>query len=232
MQCVILAAGKGARLRPLTENKPKPLVEVGGKTLLDHVVGALPSAVDELIVVVGYKGEMIREYCGDEFHGRKIVYVEQKEQNGPAKALWLCKKYLKGRFILMFADDIHGAEDIARATSYSRAMLAVTSQYPERFGVIVRNPDGTLSEMIEKPKHPPSNLVSTGPLVLDTEIFKYKPEESINGEYFLPEVIQRYAKDHPIAVVEQKVWIPIGYPEDIERAEKMLTVQSEKIVEV
>jgi len=71
MQCVILAAGKGTRLRPLTENCPKPLVEVGGKTLLDHIVGALPSSVDELIIVTGYLGEMIEAYCGTEFHGRK-----------------------------------------------------------------------------------------------------------------------------------------------------------------
>jgi len=78
MQCVILAAGKGTRLRPLTENCPKPLVEVGGKTLLDHIVGALPSSVDELIIVTGYLGEMIEAYCGTEFHGRKVTYVTQK----------------------------------------------------------------------------------------------------------------------------------------------------------
>ena len=81
MQCVILAAGKGTRLRPLTEKCPKPLVEVGGKTLLDHIVGALPSAVDELIIVTGYKGEMIREYCGKEFYGRKVTYIHQEEVN-------------------------------------------------------------------------------------------------------------------------------------------------------
>src|SRR5262245_18769194 len=110
MQCVILAAGKGTRLRPLTENTPKPLVKVAGKTLLDHIVESIPSSVDELIIVTGYLGHMIQEHCGQEFHGRKVKYVTQEEQNGTAKALWLCKDLIKGRFLFLFADDIHGKE--------------------------------------------------------------------------------------------------------------------------
>ncbi len=223
MQCVILAAGKGTRLRPLTENCPKPLVSVAGKPLLDHIVDALPTAVDELIIVVGYLGDMIKSYCGEEFHGRKVTYVEQIEQNGTARALWLCKDLLHGRFLFMFADDIHGKNDIARVTSYSRGMLTMTSDTPERFGVVVRNPDGTLAEMIEKPTHPPSNLVSTGVMVLDDNIFKFEPQSPVNGEYYLTEVIERYAKEYPIAVVEEQLWIPIGYPEDIDRAQELLT---------
>lgn len=226
MQCIILAAGKGSRLRPLTNDRPKPLVTVAGKTLIDHVVEALPSAVTELIIVTGYLGDQIKEYCGSEFHGRKVTYVHQEEQNGPAQALWLAKDQLKDRFLLMFADDIHGKHDLARATSFTRAMLAIGSDTPERFGVIVRNPDGTLAHMIEKPEYPPSNLVSTGPLVLDENIFKFEPEAPINGEYFMPEILERYTKEYPIAVVEQQLWIPIGYPEDVERAEKLLQVRT------
>lgn len=222
MQCVILAAGKGSRLRPLTDEKPKPLVEVCGKTLLDHIVSALPSAVTELIIVTGYKGEMIREYCGEEFHGRPVKYVEQTEINGPAKALWLCKDLIKGRFLFMFADDIHGKDDLARGVSYTRAILATTSDKPERFGVIVRNPDGTIAKMIEKPEFPPSNLVATGPMVLDKKIFDFPPEAPINDEYFMPEIIMRYKAEYPIAVVEEELWLAIGYPEDIENAEKYL----------
>jgi NDP-sugar pyrophosphorylase family protein len=73
MQCVILAAGKGTRLRPLTDNLPKPLVKVAGKTLLDHIVSSLPSAVDELIIVTGYLEEQIKAHCGTEFYGRKVM---------------------------------------------------------------------------------------------------------------------------------------------------------------
>lgn len=222
MQCVILAAGKGTRLRPLTENCPKPLVHVGGKPLLDHIVSSLPSAVDELIIVVGYLGDMIRAYCGEEFHGKKVHYVEQTTQDGTGRALWLCKDLLKGRFLFLFADDIHGKKDVARITSYTRGMLAKTTDTPERFGVIVRNPDGTLAEMIEKPTHPPSNLVSTGVMVLDEHIFEFEPQNPVNGEYYLTESLERCAQQYPVAVVEEETWIPIGYPEDITQAESLL----------
>lgn len=225
MQCVILAAGTGTRLKPLTDNCPKPLVKVNGKPLLSHIIDALPSGVDELIIVVGYLGHMIREYYGTEYQGRKITYVEQLERNGTARALLLCKDFLKGRFLFMFADDIHGKEDIARVTSYSRGMLAKTSDTPERFGVVVRNPDGTLSEIVEKPTHPPSNLVSTGVMVLDENIFKFEATTPLKGEYYLTEVLEQYAKQYPVAVVEEQLWIPIGYPDDIARAETLLSIR-------
>jgi dTDP-glucose pyrophosphorylase len=101
-------------------------------------------------------------------------------------------------------------------------MLTMTSDTPERFGVVVRNPDGTLAQMIEKPTHPPSNLVSTGVMVLDDRIFLFEPETPVKGEYYLTEVIERYAREFPIAVVEEHLWIPIGYPEDIKNAERLL----------
>ncbi len=226
MQCVILAGGKGTRLLPLTENIPKPLVEVAGKPLLDHIVDALPTAVTELIIVTGHLGDKIKEYCGEEYFGRKVTYVHQAEQKGTAHALWLCKEHIKGRFLFMFADDIHGVNDIARATSFTRSMLTLTTDTPERFGIVVRNPDGTLAEMIEKPKCPPSNLASTGVMVLDEHIFEYEVKTTLNGEFYLTDVIAEYAEKYPIAVVEQSLWIPIGYPEDVEKAEKLLRVRS------
>lgn len=222
MQCVILAAGKGTRLAPLTDETPKPLVKVCGKPLLDHIVEAMPSSITELIIVVGYKGEQIRDYCGEEFHGRPVTYLEQTDINGPAKALWLAKDLIRGRFLFMFADDIHGKDDLARGVSYTRSILATTSEHPERFGVLVRNPDGTVGRMKEKPKYPPSNLVATGPMVLDKNIFNFPPEEPINGEYFMPEIIMRYKEEYPIAVVEEDLWLAIGYPEDVEKAEEVL----------
>ena len=134
--------------------------------------------------------------------------------------------------MFMFGDDIHGKEDIARAMSYTRALLVSSVETPEKFGIVVRNPDGTLGMMIEKPTHAPSNCASTGAMVLDDHIFEFEPQTPVNGEFYLTEVIERYAKKYPIAVVEQNLWIPIGYPADVEKAEKYLTVHTKKEVEV
>lgn len=222
MQCIILAAGKGTRLRPLTEHTPKPLVQVHGKALLDHIIDALPSAVEEIIMVTGYLEEQIREHYGSEYAGRKISYIHQEEQKGTGHALWLCKDLIKGRFLFMFADDIHGAADLANVTSFDRGMLVLQTDTPERFGIVTKHADGTMADFIEKPEHPPSNLASTGVFVLDEHIFEYEPTVQTNGEFYHTDMTKEYAKKYPIRVVEQELWIPVGYPEDITRAEEIL----------
>jgi NDP-sugar pyrophosphorylase family protein len=222
MQCIILAAGKGRRLLPLTEHTPKPLVKVKGRALLDHIIDALPSAVEEIIMVTGYFEEQIREHFGQEYDGRKITYIHQKEQKGTGHALWLCKDLIKGRFLFMFADDIHGADDLAKVTSFDRGMLVLQTDTPERFGIVTKHPDGTMADFIEKPEHPPSNLASTGVFVLDQHIFEYEPTVQTNGEFYHTDMTREYAKKYPIRVVEQELWIPVGYPEDITKAEEIL----------
>ncbi len=125
----------------------------------------------------------------------------------------------------MFADDIHGEEDVKRALKYPRSLLVMKSEHPERFGVVVQHADGTLAELIEKPENPPTNLVSTGGIVLDEHIFDFEAKAPVKGEYYLTEVVQEYAHTYPVMVVEENLWIPIGYPEDIPRAEKILSLK-------
>jgi dTDP-glucose pyrophosphorylase len=100
-------------------------------------------------------------------------------------------------------------------------MLVASVPDPERFGIVVRNPDGTLGMMIEKPEHAPSNCASTGAMVLDEHIFEFEPKTTVKGEYYLTEVIERYAQKYPIAVVEQTKWIPIANIDDVENANKL-----------
>ena len=223
MQCVILAAGEGKRLRPLTEQKPKPLVEVGGKTILDHIVEALPSVIDELVLVVGYRADQIRAHCGDRFHSRRVQYVTQKNPaTGTGEALLCAKKLISGKFLLMYADDIHGSEALHRVVQEAHGMIGVYSQTPERFGVLMQNDDGTLRQIIEKPSNPTSNLVNVGGFVVDRSILAYRPTCSDSGEILVTDMLTEYAKRQPVRIIEQKLWIPVGYPEDVERAEVIL----------
>ncbi len=224
MKAVIFAAGEGKRLHPLTLTRPKPLVEVLGKPLIQHIWDVLPDCISEVVVVVGYKQEMIRGFLGTEFMGKKVTYVEQLEPLGTAYALNLCKPHLKNekKFLLMYADDLHGKEGIARCIEHDMALLVSFVDDPRRFGVVVTNEDGSIKNIEEKPEHPQSNLVVTGVYVLSPKIFDYDASHTKNGEYYLTDMIERYIKDFPMKVIESDFWVPIGYPHDIERAERIL----------
>ncbi len=223
MQAVILAAGEGTRLRPLTLERPKALVMVAGRPLLEHIIDALPAEVDEIILVVGYKADMIKKHFGDSYKGRSIRYVYQWMPAGTAHTLSMARPFLDDdRFILMFGDDLHGARAIAESLKYPLAVLTATHPDPSKFGVIELNPDGTLANIIEKPKVPLTNLISTGVMVLDARIFDYEVPRHETGEYYMTHPFSLLAKEHPVQVIEQDFWIPVGYPGDVWKAEAAL----------
>lgn len=225
MQCVIICAGKGTRMQPLTNERPKPLVEVCGITLLDHVVAAMPEVVDELVIVVGYKGDMIRTHCGESFHGRPVVYVEQENYaGGTGDALLCAREVIKpGRFLFMYADDIHGAQSLEEAVTHEYAILAAYAEEPQHFGVLVEDDAGCLTAILEKPKDPPSNKVNIGGMVLDEAIFTcHADTNNIEGELYVTDLVTEFAKTHPMKVVTQTMWIPVSRPEDIAKAEAKL----------
>jgi len=223
MQCVIICAGKGTRMRPLTETTPKPMIKVCGKPILQHIIEALPQEIDELVLVVGYLEEQIRDFCGNEYQGRKVQYMTQGNfAGGTGDALLCAKPLVQNTFMFMFADDIHGKEALAELVKCEHAILSAYSDTPERFGVIVQNEDGTLKEIIEKPENPTSNIINTGVFIANTDIFMYDVPVSSSGELYATDMLTAYAKDHKLQVIEQKSWLPIGYPENIVDAEAVL----------
>ncbi len=208
---------------PLTQNTPKPLIKVCGKPVLQHIVEALPEEIDEIILVVNYLEEQIRAYCGSEFCGKRVLYVKQDDPaGGTGAALFEASPLLRGRFLFMYADDIHGAKALKEVISHPYGMLAAWSDEPHHFGVLELHSDGTLLAIHEKPDQPTSNLINIGGMVLDTGIFSYEAGRSANGEVYVTDMVTAFAKDHPVTVVEQYVWIPVGKPEDIIWAEECL----------
>jgi UDP-N-acetylglucosamine diphosphorylase / glucose-1-phosphate thymidylyltransferase / UDP-N-acetylgalactosamine diphosphorylase / glucosamine-1-phosphate N-acetyltransferase / galactosamine-1-phosphate N-acetyltransferase len=223
MQCVIICAGKGTRMRPLTETTPKPLIPVCGKPILEHIIDALPQEIDELILVVGYLKEQIMDFCGEEYKGKKVSYVVQENfAGGTGDALLRAKELVTGRFLFMYADDIHGNKALAEVAKKEHGMLGMRSRTPERFGVIELTEEGTLAQIVEKPEHPTSDLVNIGGFVLDPTIFSYTVPVSPSGELYVTDMLNAYAKDNRVEVVEQTFWLPIGYPEHIVEAEAVL----------
>ena len=215
-------------MRPLTDNCPKPLLCVAGKPILEHIIDALPEEVDEVILVVSYLKEQIIAWGGEEFRGRRMRYREQENPaGGTGDALLCARDLLHGKFLFMYGDDIHGQKTLREAIGYEHAILGTYSDTPEKFGVLVQNPDRTLKEILEKPLNPPSNLINIGGFVINESIFEYKVPLSSSGELYVTDMITAYAKDNPMRILKQDVWIPIGYPEDITKAEALLATMKQ-----
>lgn len=223
MQAVILAAGRGNRLRPLTDKVPKPLLEVAGKPILEHNLSQLPPEVDEVILVVNYLKEQFKNYFGNEFNGRRITYVEQKEMLGTAHALWCCKDFLKdGKFISMMGDDLYSKKDISECIKHDLCVLAKDIEAPQRFGIIKTKTNGFLEQIEDDfSSGAESNLVNIGLFVLDKRFFDYEMVRLSRGEFGLPQTVGRMAKDYPVKVVRATSWFPIACPEDLRRAEEL-----------
>ncbi|MGC9603205.1 MAG: nucleotidyltransferase family protein [Minisyncoccia bacterium] len=220
MKAIILAAGEGVRMRPLTLENPKPLLKVGGVPIIERLIAQLPEKVDELIVVIGYLGEKIQNYLGDEFLGRKINYVWQKERHGTYHAIEQARHLLNNEpFAAFFADDILDQKTIHELLEHPLAVVAAEVPDARPFGVIVLNPDGTIADVEEKPEMPKSNLVLTTAYTFTPHIFRYAPAPHPNGEFYLSHALSKMAKEHPIMVVKARMWLPIGKPEDILKAE-------------
>lgn len=224
MQAVILAAGEGKRLRPLTQDRPKPMVAIGDMPILEYTFHILPKVIDEVILVIGYKGEKIREHFGDSFKGRKILYVEQPEAKGSGEALERARPYITGEhFLLMYADDLYHPVDLeACVKGTEQVMLVKEAEHPERMGVCQIDEQDYVTDFVEKPENPPTNLASIGVFILHEDIFKVEPAYLPNGEHSLAAQIPALIRMRPLRIIRAQFWHPIGYPEDLEGARKVM----------
>ncbi|KZN26262.1 UTP--glucose-1-phosphate uridylyltransferase [Haladaptatus sp. R4] len=235
MKAVVLAAGKGTRLRPLTNDKPKGLVEVNGKPIVTHCFERLAElGAEEFIVVVGYRKEDIISYYDDEFEGIPITYTHQREQKGLAHALLTVEEHIDDDFMLILGDNIFEAnlEDVVRRQQEDRADAAfLTEEVPyedaSRFGVCDTNDYGEITDVVEKPEDPPSNLVMTGFYTFTPAIFHacHLVQPSNRGEYEISEAIDLLIQSgRTIDAIRMDGWrIDVGYPEDRDEAEKRLS---------
>lgn len=215
-------------MRPLTNDRPKPMIEVAGKPLLHHILETLPDEIGEVVLVVGYKGDQIKKYFGDQFGRFKIIYINQLKKLGTAHGLWLCREALGDeRFLMLYADDLQSKEDIQKCLAHPLSIMVKAVDDPRRFGVIIADAKGKVLDLVEKPEFPISKLASTGVKVLDSRIFNYPARKHENGEYYITDSLARLAKDHDVRVVHASFWLPIGYPEDIKKAEEVLRQQKE-----
>ncbi len=224
-QAVILAAGKGTRIYPLTLTKPKPLLKVCGKTILEHDLEQVKGLVKEVILVIGYRGEEIKKLIGDNYKGVKMKYVWQKNQQGTGDAVKKCQPLLKDKFLLLYGDDLYSKEDIQKCLRKFPCILLKKIEEAKAFGqVIVKK--NLIQELKEKPKRIFSNLVNTGVYFLDKEILNLKIKKSERNEYEFTDYIKEFIKKEKLHSVLAKDWIPLPYAWSLLNANEFLLSKS------
>lgn len=215
MKAVILVAGRGTRMKELTEDTPKPMLMYKNKNLIEHKIDILPESVEEIILVTGYLKDVIKNYFGNEYKGKKITYVDMEELTGTGGAVWLCKEHLKDKFIVMMGDDIYSKDDIEKIIKEDWAVLVYKTDRPLAGGNISVDENNNLLS-IEEGSIEKGGLIYTGLCVLQPEIFNYELVK-LKGkeEWGLPQTVLSATKDHDIKVLYTTDWINITSPEDL-----------------
>ncbi|MBI4154449.1 NTP transferase domain-containing protein [Candidatus Woesearchaeota archaeon] len=178
-KALILAGGKGTRLKPITDEIPKPMILLHGKPILQHTLDLLRKyGVDDVYISVGYKGDVIKEYFGNGSRfGIKITYIEEKEPLGTAGPLALARPYLTETFVMCNADEL---KDIDLADMYlfhkergALATIALTTvEDPSSYGVAMMQGDKVM-QFLEKPEKPLSKLINAGLYILEPEVVSF-----------------------------------------------------------
>jgi len=231
MRALVLAAGEGTRLRPLTSNMPKPLLTVAGRPFLTHTLEALKSqGVTEISILVGWKANRLKQHYGDGSRlGLKISYLEQKERLGTAHAIGCAQDSMGGAFVCVNGDVVVSEDDVRNmlarhAKDGGTVMGAVHVPDPRRFGVLEVK-DGKLLRVHEKPERPPTDLINAGVFVFGPDIFERirQTPRSRRGEYEITDTLNSLAADGLVQVEGiSKDWIDVGRPWDLLKANEVL----------
>lgn len=218
MKAVVLAAGKGTRLEPLTNTVPKGMLPIAGRPILEHVVLALKKGgVREIVMVVGYKSEVVKDYFSNgEGLGIRIDYVTQKEKLGTGHALSLAR--MKEDFLALNSDTLispAAVRDIVREHKGDATISVKRAADARNYGVVVLK-GGRVAEVVEKPSSKTPGLINAGIYAFSPAIFESieKTEKSPRGEYELTSSINHLIKDGgKVRSVEIKgLWEDVGTP--------------------
>ena len=196
MQAVILAAGRGTRLQPLTDTIPKAMVPINGRPQLEILLEQLKTVkVTDVLIIVHYLKDKIINHFGDgSKFGMKIQYVEQKEMKGTANAVSYAESFVKDKkFFLIFCDSLFETDLLERLLKHKSDGVFTCREVedPRRFGVLMVEGKKVV-KFIEKPEVPPSKLASFSVFIMPREIFGAckKVEPKVKGEYWLTDAIQ------------------------------------------
>ncbi len=213
MQTVILAAGEGTRMRPLTAETPKPMLPVADRPLVAHVAdAAVDAGASELLLVVGYEADDVRAYFGESYRGVPVTIARQERQRGTADAVRAARDHLDGRFAVLNGDSLYDPASIAELFERGPALAAMSVADPTSYGV-VSAADGRVTDIVEKPSDPPSSLANAGAYVFPAAARAWLDvPESERGEHEITDVVDRTIAESALSVVRVSRWLDVGRP--------------------
>lgn len=220
MKAVILAAGEGSRMRPLTCTRPKGMLPVAGKPILEHLlVEAARAGIREFVFVVGYQDDKVRDYFGD--GGRWGVGIEYRFQGKPmgtAQAVLMAKDAVSGPFLVINGDSIVYFKDVSAIITRSGTILAIKEVENTGGLGVVEIKSGLIVRLHEKSASPPTRLANAGLYRFTPAIFEAiaKTPLSPRGEYELTHSIQLLIDGgEPVACHGLDSWSDVSYPWDL-----------------
>jgi UDP-N-acetylglucosamine diphosphorylase/glucosamine-1-phosphate N-acetyltransferase len=227
MKAVILAAGEGNRMHPLTYTRPKVMLPIANRPILEHLLIELKKAgVNEFTMVVGYHAETIRQHFGDGSKwGVGIDYVMQRKQLGTAHAVKTVEGLVRDKFLLANGDVLLRAEDVEKLLAKDTIALSLTEVKDTRDLGIVEITGDRIKAIHEKVANHPSKLVNAGVYLLTSDIFPAiaKTEKSPRGEYELTDSLQiLLSESYPVSWVKIAHWLNVSYPWDLLAANESL----------
>jgi NDP-sugar pyrophosphorylase family protein len=199
MRAVILAAGRGRRMGLLTEQIPKPLIKIRGKPILGHIVDALSDWIDEFIVVIEYKGDLIKHYLSQAYKKKKIRYVVQRRLNGTAKAFLLARKYFKSkeRLLIIYADELPTKKEVEKCLANEFSWLCHQVSKPIPTGIPIMH-GRRIMRVVEVRRPKKAVFAAGGLMVVNSDLFDYMPKRNKNGEYYLTSMLDQFLRDHRV----------------------------------
>lgn len=228
MQAVILAAGLGKRMRPLTDKMPKPLIHVNGKPFLWYLMKNLQKAgFDDFIIVANYKIEMVREFLKQ--YRFNAAVIDQKEPLGTAHAIASTENLITGNFLVVMSDNLYSPKDLERfrINDDLNYVGGIFHNNPEKYGNLLIEGE-FLEKIVEKHSEKASDLINAGLYKFTPEIFSAikKTEKSERGEYEITDAISLLCKERKVKVIELKdYWLDMGKPDDVKKIEEFLRRQ-------
>lgn len=232
MKAVILAAGEGTRMRPLTYTRPKVMVPIANKPILEHLLLEVSKAgIIEFVFIVGYRDEQVRNYFGD--GGKwdvKIEYCKQRKQLGTADALRMVEGLVNGRFLMINGDIIVRSSDIRRLLKKQDNTMSVTEVEDARNLGVVEVEQDKIVRIHEKSPEPPSRLANAGLYLFTPDIFTAGEQTtpSPRGEYEITDSIQRLIdSQHSVFFLKLSYWLDVSYPWDLLKANESLMANIE-----